>query len=100
MFDGRALDEYIRQRKENERRNDALFVELEDALSIAELKHPLFATSFQEGLCRVLEEAGECAQASNKGQGADRRDAEVMDLLVVVWRLARGDWQEAGHGRD
>lgn len=96
MFDGKALDDFIRQRKENERKNDALFVELEESLSIAELKHPVFATSFQEGLLRVLEEAGECAQASNKGQGQAREDAEVMDLLVVVWRLARGDWQEDG----
>ena len=96
MFDGKALDDFIRQRKENERKNDQLFTELEESLSIAELKHPVFATSFQEGLCRVLEEAGECAQVSNKGQGHARQDAEVMDLLVVVWRLARGDWQEDG----
>lgn len=95
MFDEKALDEFIRLRKKNERRNEALFFELEDALSIAELKHPVFATSFQEALCRVLEEAGECAQASNKGQGREREDAEVMDLLVVVWRLARGDYETA-----
>jgi NTP pyrophosphatase (non-canonical NTP hydrolase) len=93
MFDGKALDEFIRQRKENERRNDELFADLEEALSIAELKHPVFATSFQEALLRVLEEAGECAQASNKRQGQEREDAEVMDLLCVVWRLARGDWR-------
>lgn len=98
MFDGKALDEFIRQRKENERRNDELFAELEEALSIAELKHPVFATSFQEALCRVLEEAGECAQASNKGQGQEREAAEIMDLLVVVWRMARGDWQEQNGG--
>ena len=96
MFDGKALDDFIRQRKENERKNDALFVELEESLSIAELKHPVFAVSFEQALCRVMEELGECAQASNKGQGQARQAAEVMDLLVVVWRLARGDWQEDG----
>ena len=95
MFDGKALDEFIRQRKENERKNDELFQELEDALSIAEIKHPVFAGSFQEALCRVMEELGEVAQASNKGQGREREDAEVMDLLVVVWRLARGDHEKA-----
>lgn len=95
MFDGTALDDFIRRRKENERKNDELFQELEDALSIAEVKHPVFATTFQEALCRVMEELGEVAQASNKGQGADREAAEVMDLLVVVWRLARGDHEKA-----
>jgi hypothetical protein len=95
MFDGTALDDFIRRRKENERKNDELFQELEDALSIAEIKHPVFAGSFEQALCRVMEELGEVAQASNKGQGADREAAEVMDLLVVVWRLARGDHEKA-----
>ena len=95
MCDGKALDEFIRRRKENERRNDALFLELEDALSIAEIKHPVFADTFEQALCRVMEELGEVAQASNKGQGREREDAEVMDLLVVVWRLARGDHEKA-----
>lgn len=95
MFDGTALDDFIRRRKENERKNDELFQELEDALSIAEVKHPVFAGSFEQALCRVMEELGEVAQASNKGQGADREAAEVMDLLVVVWRLARGDHEKA-----
>ena len=96
MYDNRekSLDEYIKARKEKDRKNQILFVQLEAALQIAELKHPVFATSFDEGLLPVVEELGEIAASRNKGQGVAREREEVLDLLVVVWRLARGDWQE------
>ena len=92
-FDPHALDEYIRQRKENERKNSEIFTELEEDLSIAELKHPVFATTFNEAVMRVVEELGEVAQARNKSQGEEREMCEMMDLLCVVWRLVRGDWR-------
>ena len=90
-----ARDRQAREAKD--RANHELFVRLQAALQLAEIKHPVFAVSFEQGLCRAMEELGETAQASNKGQGANREEAEVLDLLCVVWRLARGDWKEAGH---
>ena len=100
MYDDREkrLDDFIRERKEKGRKNHDLFIRLEAALQIAELKHPVFAVDFREGLCAVMEELGEVAQTQNKRQGADREAAEVLDLLCVVWRLARGDWKEQDGG--
>ena len=80
------------RRKEMEKKNRDLFVQLDAALQIAETKHPVFATSFDEALMRVVEELGEIAQARNKSQGVVREKEEVLDLLCVVWRLAREDY--------
>ena len=80
------------RRKEMEKKNRDLFVQLDAVLQIAETKHPVFATSFDEGLMRVVEELGEIAQARNKSQGVVREKEEVLDLLCVVWRLAREDY--------
>ena len=88
------LERDRKERRAREKRNRELFVELEAALQVAEVKHPVFATSFDEGLLPVVEELGEIAASRNKGQGVAREREEVLDLLVVVWRLARGDWQE------
>ena len=80
------------RRKEMEKKNRDLFVQLDAALQIAETKHPVFATTFDDGLMRVVEELGEIAQARNKSQGVVREKEEVLDLLCVVWRLAREDY--------
>ena len=80
------------RKKELAQKNRELWVKLEAALQIAETKHPVFATSFDEGLMRVVEELGEIAQARNKSQGVVREKEEVLDLLCVVWRLAREDY--------
>lgn len=80
------------RRKEMEKKNRDLFVQLDATLQIAETKHPVFATSFDEALMRVVEELGEIAQARNKSQGVVREKEEVLDLLCVVWRLAREDY--------
>lgn len=79
-------------KKAMEQKNRELWVQVEAALQIAETKHPVFATSFDEGLLRVVEELGEIAQARNKSQGVVREKEEVLDLLCVVWRLAREDY--------
>ena len=90
------LDFYLerdrQKRKDKEKKNRDLFVQLDAALQIAETKHPVFATSFDEALMRVVEELGEIAQARNKSQGVVREKEEVLDLLCVVWRLAREDY--------
>lgn len=81
-------------KKAMDKKNREIFVELEAALQIAELKHPVFAVSFEEGMMRVMEEVGEACQANNKRQGDERRGSEVLDALVTIWRLYREDWRE------
>ena len=94
MYDDREkrLDDFIRERKEKDRKNHDLFIRLEAALQIAELKHPNFAYSFKEGVVKIVEELGEVAAAYNKSQGEARVEEELLDTLVVVWRMCRGDW--------
>ena len=94
----KELEKLRKFRKEMDKKNHELFISLMASLQLAEIKHPVFATSFSEGCMRAVEELGEIAQAVNKGQGAEREKAEVIDLLCVVWRLARGDWKEVGNG--
>ena len=83
-------------REEKDRKNSELFVRLQASLQVAEIKHPVFAYSFKEGVMKVVEELGEVASAYNKSQGEARVGEELLDTLCVVWRLARGDWKEAG----
>ena len=84
-----------KRRKALEKKNRDIFVELEAALQIAELKHPVFAYSFKEGIFKVVEELGEVAAAYNKSEGEKRVKEEILDTLVVIWRMYRGDWDDA-----
>lgn len=88
------LAQHTKERIEKDNKNAEIYCTLQSSLLIAEAKHPVFATSFEEGMMRVLEEAGEVAQASNKGAGEKRKGEELMDLLCVVWRMVRGDFDE------
>ena len=94
----KELDSLRRHRKKLDKMNHELFVQLEASLQLAELKHPCFAYSFKEGVMNVVEELGEVAAAYNKMQGEVRVNEELMDTLVVVWRLIRGDWRDDGNG--
>lgn len=62
----------------------------------AEKQHPDFADGIYQGVGVIGEEYGELCQAVNKGQGEERIMAEAFDLLCVVWRLCRGDWEKKG----
>lgn len=73
--------------------NEELFAELMTALDRAEKLHPIFAEGIYQGLGRVGEEYGELAQSINHGESIERIEAEMMDLLVVVWRLKKGDYK-------
>ena len=92
------LDFYLerdrQKHKDKEKKNRELWVKLEAALQIAEVKHPVFAYSFKEGVFRIMEELGEVAAAYNKSEGKARVSSELLDTLVVVWRMCRGDWDE------
>ena len=93
MQDVETMLENMRAHREHlDKKNHDLFVELQAALQIAELKHPVFAYSFKEGVFRIIEELGEVAAAYNKSEGEKRVKSELLDTLCVVWRMCRGDW--------
>ena len=73
-----------------------LFVKLADRVKAAENKHPDFADGIYQGVGVIGEECGELCQALNKNQGEERVMDEALDLLCVVWRFCRGDWQPRG----
>ena len=73
-----------------------LFVKLADRVKAAEKKHPDFADGIYQGVGVIGEEYGELCQALNKGEGDERVMDEALDLLCVVWRFCRGDWQNRG----
>lgn len=73
--------------------NDEVCKKLFAALERAEHLHPVFAEGVYQGLGRVGEEYGELAQSLNHGESKERVEAEAMDLLVVVWRFVRKDYE-------
>lgn len=77
----------------NDYKNIDIFGAVEDALKIAEEKHPVFAEGVAQGLGRIGEEFGELCQSINHGESADRVKSEALDLLVVAWRFYRRDWE-------
>ena len=70
-----------------------LFRAFRARLHEAEYKHPVFAEGLFHGLGVVSEEHGELIRAATKDEGDERIRDEALDLLVVAWRFARGDWQ-------
>lgn len=77
----------------NDYKNIDIFGAVEDALKIAEQKHPVFAEGVAQGIGRLSEELGEIAQAVNHGESEERIMSEALDLLVVAWRFYRRDWE-------
>ena len=71
---------------------EALF----ERIKSAEAKHPDFSDGIYQGVGVIGEEYGELCQALNKGEGEERVMDEALDLLCVVWRFCRGDWQNRG----
>lgn len=61
----------------------------------AEEKHPDFSDGVYQGVGVIGEEYGELCQALNKGEGEERVMDEALDLLCVVWRFCRGDWEKS-----
>ena len=66
-----------------------------DRIAKAEEKHPDFADGIYQGVGVIGEEYGELCQALNKNQGEERVMDEALDLLCVVWRFCRGDWEKS-----
>lgn len=72
-----------------------LLVQLAERVKAAENKHPDFSDGIYQGVGVIGEEYGELCQALNKNQGEDRVMDEALDLLCVVWRFCRGDWEKS-----
>ena len=72
-----------------------LLVKLADRVKAAEEKHPDFSDGIYQGVGVIGEEYGELCQALNKNQGEARVMDEALDLLCVVWRFCRGDWEKS-----
>lgn len=70
-----------------------VFQTLQVGLRRAESLHPVFAEGVYQGLGRVSEELGELAQSINHGEPLERIESEARDLLVVVWRFVRKDYE-------
>ena len=76
--------------------DDELYRSLAARAVEAEKKHPVFSDGIYQGVGVIGEEYGELCQALNKQQGEERIMDEALDLLCVVWRFCRGDWQNRG----
>ena len=76
--------------------DDELYRSLAARAVEAEKKHPVFSDGIYQGVGVIGEEYGELCQALNKGEGEARVMYEALDLLCVVWRFCRGDWQTRG----
>lgn len=75
--------------------SDGLFMDLIKRIAEAETKHPDFSDGIYQGVGVIGEEYGELCQALNKGEGEERVMDEALDLLCVVWRFCRGDWEKS-----
>ena len=76
--------------------NPYIMAALDEELKAAEKEHPDFVDGIYQGVGVIGEKYGELCQALNKGQGKERVMDEALDLLCVVWRFCRGDWQNRG----
>lgn len=58
--------------------------------------HPDFAEGQYQALSYLEEELGEVAREVTKGKpGWEKRmEAELIDLIVVAWRMLRGEWKQ------
>lgn len=95
------MGEALRQKEEScdyglKGRDLLVLDKLKDGLRRAEYLHPCFAEGVFQGLSRVSEELGELAQSVNHGEDQERIEAEARDLLVVVWRFLRKDYEADG----
>lgn len=71
---------------------DAEIVErLKSAFCKAQLLHPGFAEGLFHALGFLSEEHGEVVRAVTKGEGKQRVQEELIDLIVVAWRMLRGE---------
>ena len=71
--------------------NEEIVEALKSAFCKAQLLHPGFTEGPYEALGFLSEEHGEVTKAITKGEGKRRMQEELIDLIVVAWRMLRGD---------
>ena len=64
---------------------------LKSAFCKAQLLHPDFAEGPYEALGFLSEEHGEIVRAVTKNEGKQRMQEELIDLIVVAWRMLRDE---------
>lgn len=57
--------------------------------------HPRFAEGKFHALGYLGEEYSEVVRALTKNEGEQRMQEELIDLVVVAWRMLRGDHEDA-----
>lgn len=68
---------------------------LKSAFCKAQLLHPDFAEGPYEALGFLSEEHGEVVRAVTKNEGKQRMQEELIDLVVVAWRMLRGEHEHS-----
>ena len=71
--------------------NEQILEAIKRGMAKAQLLHPGFAEGPYEALGFLSEEHGEVTKAITKGEGKRRMQEELIDLIVVAWRMLRGD---------
>ena len=74
--------------------NEEIVEALKSAFCKAQLLHPGFAEGPYEALGFLSEEHGEVTKAITKGEGKRRMQEELIDLIVVAWRMLRGEHED------
>ena len=74
--------------------DEEIHEKLKSAFCEARLLHPGFAEGPYEALGFLSEEHGEVVKAVTKGEGKQRMQEELIDLIVVAWRMLRGEHEK------
>ena len=75
--------------------DEEIFDAVDRGLVRAKRLHPRFAEGKYQALGYLGEEFGEASRAITKNEGEQRMREELIDLIVVAWRMLRGDHEAA-----
>ena len=75
--------------------NEEILENLKSAFCRAQLLHPGFAEGIFHALGCLSEEHGEVVRAITKNEGKQRMQEELIDLIVVAWRMLRDEHERA-----
>lgn len=74
--------------------DEEIHEKLKSAFCKAQLLHPGFAEGIFHALGFLSEEHGEVVRAATKNEGKQRVQEELIDLIVVAWRILRGEHEK------
>lgn len=75
--------------------DEEIFDAVDRGLVRAEHLHPNFAEGPYQAIGFLSEEHGEVIRSVTKNEGEQRMQEELVDLIVVAWRMLRGDHEDA-----